>query len=120
MTTNLIEVPVEMVPRGRGSNPFIKSVEDTAIDLIAKPYVWHIIGSGSDADRSRLNNAAASLSGGKYKALAQYANLGRFETRVSGAKNAPHRAKFDIGVYARFIPGQVSLEEVSEDDVEAG
>lgn len=117
MTTNLIEVPVEMVPRGRGSNPFIKPVQEIADELTSKPGVWFIIGKGSDNDRSRLNNAAAMLSGSKYKKLKQYVGIGRFETKVSGARNAPHRKDFDVAVYARFVPGLVpvdTLEAVSD------
>ena len=109
MNDTLIKVPSEQVPRGRGTNPFLLSVAETAAELEAEPGVWKIIGTGeTDKDRSRLNNAAALLSGGRYRerALVEAYERGRFETRVSAAKNAPHADKFRVAVYARFIPNE--------------
>lgn len=104
--TGLIQVDQENVPRGRGPNPFVAPIPDIAQMLEEHPNEWSIIGTGGTEDRSRLNNAAALLKGGKYLALRRSGVLerGHFETRVSGALNAPHAASYPVAVYARFCP----------------
>lgn len=109
-TDSLIPVPTEEVPRGRGSNPFNEPPTVIAERLYADPGRWFLIGTGDASSRSRLNNAAALLSGSKYKPLAPYYTEGKFETRVSGAKNAPHADQYAIAVYARFVKHGVQYE----------
>lgn len=99
----LKKVKAEDVPRGRGSNPFLKSVPEIAAELASEPGAWRVIGSGPKEMRGRLSNAAALLSGGKYKTITEYYDGGRFETRVSGAKDAPHADLYDIAVFARYV-----------------
>jgi len=99
-----VAVPADSVPRGRGRNPFREPVPAIAERLRESPGTWFLIGTGGKNSRSRLNNAAALLSGGKYKSIPEYYEQGRFETRVSGAKDAPHAKEYAIGVFARWIP----------------
>ncbi|MGV1079698.1 MAG: hypothetical protein ACOYD1_07580 [Candidatus Nanopelagicales bacterium] len=98
------KVSQDKVPRGRGVNPFSEPVTKIAEKLVGAPGEWWIIGTGDHESRSRLNNAAALLAHGKYKALQDYYALGHFETRVSGAKTAPHADQFPVAVYGRFVP----------------
>ena len=110
VTTKLKKVDAGEVPRGRGVNPFTESVPAIAARLSSAPGEWFLIGHGEQSMRSRLSNAAALLSGSKYKSISDYYDGGRFETRVSGAKDAPHADKYDIAVYARYLRDGVSYE----------
>lgn len=105
MTTEIVEAPEDTVPRGRGTNPLNAPVEEIAEKLAKSPGTWFLVGSGEASKRSRLSNAAALLSGGRYKRLRDYYERGRFEARVSGAKNAPHRDQYEVAVFARFLEG---------------
>ena len=109
-TEGLIPVPTEEVPRGRGTNPFSEPVTVIADRLYKSPGEWFIIGAGDIKSRSRLNNAAALLSGSKYKSLTAYYEHGKFETRVSGAKDSPHVEQFAVAVYARYVKDGVDYE----------
>lgn len=112
MSDGLIPVPADAVPRGRGTNAFSEPVTEVAAKLADNPGVWFLIGKGDKEARSRLNNAAALLSGSKYKSLTPYYKDGRFVTRVSGAKDAPHAAEFAVGVYAKYVrTGNTADEE---------
>ena len=104
MVTDIIEAPASVIPKGRGTNPLNASVLEIAEKLVAHPEKWFLIGSGEQKKRSRLSNAAALLSGGRYKQLKEFYAKGEFEARVSGAKNAPHKDDFEVGVFACFVP----------------
>ena len=104
MVTDIIEAEASVVHKGRGTNPLNAPVLDIAEKLAANPGKWFLIGSGDQKKRSRLSNAAALLSGGRYKQLKEFYAKGEFEARVSGAKNAPHKDDFEVGVFACFVP----------------
>lgn len=104
MNTGIVKAPETLVPRGRGSNPFNAPVTEIAKKLAGTPNTWFLIGSGDRSKRSRLSNAAALLQNGKYRKLQEYYEQGDFHVRVSGAKNAPHRDEYEVGVFAQFVP----------------
>lgn len=104
MTTGVIPVDAEKVPSGRSRNPFNEPIKDIATKLMAAPGQWFIIGTSSYDERSKLNNAASLLRNSRYRTLREAYLSGMFETRVSGAKDAPHSEEFEVAAYARFIP----------------
>lgn len=111
MTETIEPVPQEQVPAARNRTPFRKPVADIAKELMASPGEWFIIGDSTHAKRSRLNNAASLLANGRYRALREACSRGRFETRVSGSRHAPHAAQHDVVVFARYLPAVADTED---------
>ena len=101
------------MPGAVGVNPLAEPVDVIVARLVGAPGVWHLIGTGLRDDRARYNNSASLFNRGKYMACRPYVGegVGRFVARVSAALDAPHADKYELAVYARYLPADWSEDQ---------